>query len=161
MHHRYLAALLLPGLLLACDTGLHYQEEHAIPEDSGWTYADSLSFSFDIADTLALYDLILVVDHRTGYPYQNLYTRIHTIFPSGRRLSQVLSLELMDKVGYWQGDCRGERCSLRIPIQESAYFNETGTYSLRLEQYMRRDSLPGLDALSLEVRSTGEKRSLQ
>ena len=154
------AVLLLAGVWWSCNMGVHYRKEYPIPE-SGWTYGDSLSFSFPIQDTLALYDLILSIEHRPDYPYQNLYTQIHTLFPSGKRLSQVLSLELMDKAGYWQGRCRGEQCTLRIPIQESAYFNEIGTHSFTVEQYMRQDSLPGISGIGLEIREREEKRTVQ
>ena len=123
-----------------------------------WSYADSLDFSFRIDDTLQLYDLWLEVEHAVDYPYQNLYTRIHTRFPSGQRLSEPLSLELADKVGRWYGDCSRNSCTLRIPIQQGAFFDQPGNYHITVEQYMRQDPVQGVRHVGFFVEITGRSR---
>ena len=154
---RFLSLFCLLGLLASCGPAYLYEAERPLP-DATWTYADSLSFDFDIADTTAVYDLYLDVTHRPDYAYQNLYTRILTAFPNGQRLDQTLSLELADKTGRWNGDCGGTRCTVRIPLQERAYFPLPGTYALTVHQYMRKEALPGIEAVGLAVARTALER---
>lgn len=163
---RYLCGMrlpiLFPAILLlvaSCGRPVLIDRELSIAE-TGWTVADSLEWRFTVSDTAAVYDLFLDVTHASAYPFQNCYVHFHTVFPDGRRLDQVVSLELQTAAGQWLGDCGGSDCSLRIPIQQGAYFNRAGEHILRLEQYMRQDTLPGIGAFRLRVEDTGKRRKI-
>ncbi len=149
--------LLIFFSLLSCGQKYEYQKSYEI-EGERWTYADSLEFSFDIEDTTKIYNLYLELKHTTDYAYQNLYTFIHTTFPSQERLDEQLSLEMANNAGVWEGDCSKEYCTLTIPIQENAYFNQTGTHTIVLEQYMRKDSIPGIKSIAFKLEDTGIER---
>lgn len=149
--------LLFLTLTLGCGPDFVIEERHKISPE-GWSYADTVGFNFDIRDTNRVFNLFLEVDHQQAFSFQNLYVKVHTIFPSGRRSEQVLSLELADKMGLWQGRCDSENCTLRIPIQEEIFFNEPGKYALSLEQFMRESPLPGLNSFTLLVEDTGTVR---
>lgn len=144
-------------LLVACSQNYIFNKKYDIANNN-WTYADSLRFDFEIKDTFALYNLILNVKHTTDFNSQNLYTRIHTQFPDGQRLSKPVSLELADKTGVWQGDCNAKTCTLEIPIQEGTYFNQVGNYTIVIEQFMRDSVIRGVETIALRVEETGEKR---
>jgi gliding motility-associated lipoprotein GldH len=155
---KYIFALSLAALALtACGPNYVIKESRDIAE-TGWAYKDTLDFAFEIADTTQLYDLEIVVEHATDFPYQNMYTLISTRFPSGRRLQKQLSLELADKAGVWAGVCGSKVCTITIPIQQGAYFNEAGPYLITLEQYMRIDPLPGLSRVTLQITPVGKHR---
>ena len=149
--------LLIIPFLSSCGPNYLYEEDHEI-DSTGWTYENILNFSFDIQDTLAVYNLFLEIEHSTDYAKQNLYTRISTTFPSGKKLEKILSLELADKSGFWLGDCGGKNCELRLPIQEGAFFNETGTYAIALEQYMRESPVQGIQEIGFKLEKTGDRR---
>lgn len=157
---RYLSGLLiffsLSFLLFSCGENYVFEKKISIPEDV-WTYSDSLIFKFSIADTNKIYDLYLDISHHPSYAYQNLYTKIHTVFPQGNRLRTELSLELANKGGVWYGDCSSESCLLSIPIQQKAYFNQMGDHKIILEQYMRKDSVPGIQEFTLKLKEVGER----
>lgn len=114
-------------------------------------YSDSLQFEAEITDTSKVYDIELEVEHTPEYGFQNVYVRIHTEFPNGKRLSQPLSLELAGKAGNWLGKCGRTKCRLMVPIQQSAYFNELGMHRFIVEQYMRMDALPGITGIGLHI----------
>lgn len=116
-----------------------------------WAYADSLRFEFEIADTVQLYDLFLELKHTTDYSYQNLYTQIQTEFPNGQSLRKPLSLELANAAGEWQGKCNAKACTIKIPIQQGAYFNQPGKYVITLEQFMRESPVKGVQSVTLKV----------
>ena len=154
---RYLLLSFFLCTLFACGPDYLYEAERPLT-DATWTYADSLRFDFEIEETDRVYDLFLDVTHSPDYAYQNLYTRLFTDFPNGQRLDQTLSLELADKTGRWNGDCGGTRCTVRIPLQERAYFPLPGTYALTVHQYMRKEALPGIEAVGLAVARTALER---
>ena len=142
--------------MAGCGPNFIYEQEQAVEENT-WEYAQPVQFPFDISDTLALYNLYLDVEHNTSYPFQNMYVQMHTTQPSGKKISDIVSLELADKAGVWHGNCGGEWCDLRIHIQKNAYFNEVGTYQLTINPYMRQDSLP-VRSLALRIEDTEQKR---
>lgn len=150
--------LLIPLLLLtACGKAVLVDEERPIPA-TGWAWSDTLSWTFDVPDTAAIYDLLLTVEHAEDYRFQNCYVQFHTGFPGGEEIRQVVSLDLQTPAGRWVGKCRGGICRYTIPIQQGAFFNQTGTHRLRLEQFMRADSLEGIRAMHLRIEDTGKRR---
>jgi len=158
-----LRTLFLPIALiffLGCENQLIYKRSYPIPEE-GWTYQDSLVFDFSIPDTLHLYDLELKVRHRTTFPFQNLYTRLRTRFPGGQVHSQLLSVELMDKVGFWQGNCSGQICTFARPIQKNVFFQQAGEYRIILDQHSRRERLEGVKSIELAVVDKGLRPSAE
>lgn len=146
------------SLLAACGQPTLVDHQIDIP-DKGWTYADTLRWDFEVADTNAIYDLLLTIEHGTDFRYQNCYVQFHTLFPQGEVLTEKVSLELQTQVGQWLGDCGSSDCELTIPIQQNAFFNQSGKYAILMEQYMRQDSLPGIESFNLRIEDTGKRRS--
>ena len=144
--------------LISCGPNFIYENEQII-SDNNWEYQDSLNFQFEIADTNKLFNIFLDVEHSVDYGFQNLYTQIHTVFPSNDRITEMLSLELADKAGQWFGDCSSEFCTLRIPIQEGAFFNQAGNYSITVEQFMRKNPLEGVKSIAIRIEDTSQTRS--
>jgi len=152
-----LAILLFVVLLSSCGSEAIYEKTSEI-SDGEWFYSDTLTYEVTIDDTLSIYNLYLDLEHSREYPFENMYVRIHTSFPSGESLSKQVSLELANEAGIWIGDCGGEVCNTTIPIQMGAYFNQTGTYSFKLEQYMRRNPLPGVNSITLRIEEAEEQK---
>lgn len=138
-------------LLNSCATDVIYEKTMDVPGDA-WAYEDTLAFRFEIEDTTKLYGMDLEVRHAGDYSFQNLYVQFHTISPSGKSETQMVSLELAAQSGIWNGACSGNSCTVQIPLQAKAAFNETGEYMLKVEQFMRKNPLPGVQALTLKIR---------
>lgn len=149
--------ILLAISLCACGPNYIVDESRDIPNGL-WAYADSIRFEADIPDTTRVYDLWLSLDHAPEFEWQNLYVRIHTLFPDGRRLSAPLSLELADLRGVWQGKCNAKRCRFRVPIQEGAYFQLPGRYAFTIEQHMRVNPVRGLERIAFQIEETKKER---
>lgn len=149
--------LLFVILLHSCGPDTIYEKTYEISAGE-WFYSDTLTYEVNIDDTLTIYNLYLDLEHSREYPFENMYVRIHTGFPSGERLSKQVSLELANEAGIWIGDCGSEVCEITIPIQMGAYFNQPGAYTFQLEQYMRRNPLPGVQSISLRIEEAEEKR---
>lgn len=146
----FLRSLALLIVVSSCTKGAFYQSSEA-PANGVWTYDAPLSFDFDIQDTLARYDFYLDVKHSIDYPFQNLYVKVITEHPQTPPQEDVVSLELANKLGLWEGKCANEKCKIRIPLQTNARFNEIGPYALRFNQYTRTDTLNGVLEMALSI----------
>lgn len=133
----------------ACGPEVVYEARHELP--GAWTYADSADFRYAIADTSRAYDLELTLEHTDAFATQNLYARFVTTYPTGGREVQDVSLELADRFGSWLGECRGEACTLTIPLQDGARYPAAGEYGLTLLQHGRTERLAGVEAVGLRV----------
>ena len=142
-------------LLTSCNGGYDFEKQYEL-QGEYWAQDDTLNFHFPIEDTLRIYNLYLEIEHNTNYSYQNLYTQIYTQFPAGQRIKELLSLELADKAGVWLGNCGKEYCVLKIPIQEGAYFNQQGEYTVMVEQYMRVNPVRGIRSVGFLLEDTGQ-----
>ncbi len=150
--NNYLVGLLylLPVILLTSCSGNIYNEERKIAGDV-WEYSDSLRFDFEIPDTAQLYTMELDVKHTDGFPYENCYVRIKSVYPDKTVKDDVLSLEFADETGMWMGEKSGNAWLAPIAIQPIAKFRQSGKYSMTFFQDTRQDSLPGIESLRLKI----------
>ena len=139
----------LSGLLASCGEQPLYSEHSNIVEP--WAYADSIIFHLPAPDTSQGYGMVLNLSHTTEYPFENIYLKIGTTFPSGRFSSALLNLDLADKSGAWYGDCSGAKCKRSVPLREYFAFSEAGSYTISMQQYTRSENLAGVQGLELEL----------
>ena len=144
-------------LFASCGPDYIYSENIKIPNQE-WQYDNLLNFTFDIQDTNRIYNLSLDITHSTDFPYQNIYTQIHTSFPSGEKIEERMPVNLADKSGKWYGQCSHDWCTLELKIQENAFFNALGNHTISIEQYMRVNPLPGIQSMTLKIEDTGVSR---
>jgi len=136
-------------LLASCENSV-YTERREISSTT-WDYSDSLIFEFSPPDTQSLYNIELTVEHSKDFDYQNLYMRLHTIFPNQDTLKQPFSIDLSDKFGQWLGDCSSTSCERSSLLQAQTRFEYLGLYTLLFEQFSRYDSLAGINALEIDI----------
>lgn len=138
-------------VLVGCGQKPDFTETIVFAENV-WADGNNLAFEFDISDSVAVFDMNLVVNlNREVYPYQNLYVKVITSFPSGEQHDQILSLNLFSRIGYAEGSCRGEICEVPITIQQNIFFPEKGLYKLELLPWMRMDTIPGVHSIRLDI----------
>lgn len=145
-------------LLGSCGPSVLYQKSIEIPGEN-WLYADTLDYHFTVEDTTQIYNLYLTLWHNRDFPFQNAYVMVYTAFPDGQRISERLSLQMMDpETSTWLGDCGKESCRLELALQEGAFFEQAGEYSITLEQHSRRNPLPGVEKVELKIEETGKTK---
>ncbi|HFA47760.1 MAG TPA: gliding motility lipoprotein GldH [Bacteroidetes bacterium] len=156
----FLANLIVLGIICfaaaSCNGDFIYKKNIKIP-GGAWTYEDVLKFDFPIEDTSLTYNLMLDVEHAGDYGFQNLYVKFHTKFPSGEVKTQMVSLELAAKSGIWNGKCSGNSCTVEIPLQTNAVFKEIGEHQISVEQFMRKNPLPGVEGMTLKISPAGKR----
>lgn len=150
MKLRSLFSLLIFCALTACGPGYLFESKQDIP-DGQWAYGDTLNFQFEVRDTATRYDFYLDFDYGPAFAFQNIYLKLSTQYPNGKRLSKVRSFDLFDTQGAALGKGSGERRQLRASLQDNAFFNQPGPYTVTVEQFTRRDVLPGIRSVGLAV----------
>ena len=145
----YIASVLILFLLSACsDDNTKARADWELTEPL--TYRDTFVFDFDIQDTAKAYFLGMDVDFDyVEYPFQNIYFQIDTHYPDGETQEELLNLDFSDNKGVIKGDCLGTTCQLPLYLQRNIRFDQTGAYSISLVQHTRKDSLPGIQSMSL------------
>lgn len=116
-----------------------------------WSYDDPLSFELSAQDTTTAHELYISVTHRTDYPFQNIYVKMDTEFPSGREDSRLINVDLADKAGNWYGSCSGDVCTYESPLRSRFSFSELGTYDISLAQHTRMENLTGVNKVAVKL----------
>lgn len=146
----FFSSVLLLLVFGACGSDYFYETSKEIPGGI-WTYRDTLDFQFNIADTSARYNLYVEFTHADTFPNQNLYLKLKTQFPDGRRVSDVKSFDFFSTQGVPNGNCTNGKCRVQLNLKQKTRFPQPGTYTITLEQYMRRDSVPGVASVGIAI----------
>ena len=138
-------------ILVSCNSDVVYKEKYKFPEEE-FTKGNPIDYTFEIQDTSLRYDIMLDLHHSDEYAYQNLYVKITTVFPDGKKIDDVVSLELSKSGTAWQGECGGGECKVPIVLIEKTKFKLPGKYKISLEQYGRTTTVSGLKCCTMIVR---------
>jgi len=149
--------LILPFLLLAlalssCNKSRVF-EKNIDFDNNTWAIADIQEFKFEIKDTAPKYAIYFNIRNAIFYEYYNLYVKHTLIGPDGKQLSTNLhELFLMDKSsGEPLGEGAGDIFDHQVLALKNQTFAQRGTYTIKLQQYMRRDPLPGIMSVGVRV----------
>ncbi len=146
-----LIAIVGISVAIGCKKESYYFVHRYEIAPQGWYYDSTARFTFRIDDTARIFNLWLDVEHSPQYAWQNLYVQIRSYLPDGKIDTQVLSLELADESGHWQGHQRGKIIRAPILLQDSFYFPDTGQYRIEIDQYMRINPVRDVQALQLRL----------
>jgi gliding motility-associated lipoprotein GldH len=136
--------------LVSCDSKRFFEENKSL-ENGVWMSTNFPSFTVNIADTLARYDLYLNVRNDGVYPYSNLYLFIHTTLPGGKTATDTVECQLADPDGKWRGSGPGNLKFNRFLFQKGMAFPRKGDYRLALEQAMRVKELKGIRDVGIRI----------
>ena len=147
-----LSCLLLLFALSSCDKNRVFEKNKDF-KDNTWAIADIQEFKFEIKDTAPKYAIYFNIRNAIFYEYYNLYLKHTLIGPDGKEISTNLhELFLMDKkTGEPLGDGAGDIFDHQVLALKNQTFTQPGTYTIKLQQYMRRDPLPGIMAVGVRV----------
>jgi gliding motility-associated lipoprotein GldH len=147
--------LLLFGLLIftSCDKARVYEKDHDF-ENLVWTVNETPAFEFDIKDSTQLYNIYYRIRNSNDYPYARIFVKYNLVGPSQKVMAEKLvSSFLFDqKTGVPLGSSGiGDKFDHQFPLLAKQKFSELGKYKVTFEQFMRTDTLKGLEAVGLRV----------
>ncbi len=157
--NRFLFLIVAIVLFVGCD-GSRLFEDHKDFKNRVWAATDTAHFSFRIADTGQPYNLYYTVRNSIDYPYSRLFVNYVLKDSTGNVLAEKLSTRyLFDaKTGKPFGRSGlGDVYDHREPLLTNHEFEQAGTYSLDLIQFMRLDTLPGILSIGARVEVSQNK----
>lgn len=147
-----LGSFLLLLVLSGCNKNRVFEKNNDFPDNS-WKIADIQKFEFEIKDTSKKYNIYFNVRNAVFYEYYNLYVKHTLTSPDGKEVSANLhEIFLMDKKsGKPLGEGAGDIFDHQTLALKNQQFAQPGKYTITLQQYMRRDPLPGIMAVGVRV----------
>ncbi len=153
----YIKWLLLGSMLFffhGCDSNSVYMDTITCADDV-WKRAEARTFHITIADPTPTYDVYLLLLYTTDFPYQNIFIK-HDVEAdnSHETLETALSNHMLcdAKTGKLLGTgCWGKQRYIRFPLLRAYSFPRQGEYSVTLTQFMRTESLSGIEKVGLQV----------
>lgn len=118
-----------------------FEKTVALPAQS-WYYNNQPSFSFDITDTLAAYNLFIVLRHTDTYQYNNIWLRIGSKAPGDSMRYQNIDVTLGTDAKGWEGNGMDDIFEVRKNITRGPVpFKRAGKYTFTISQVMRENPL--------------------
>lgn len=139
--------LLIPVILFfsSC-TEINLYEKHAAIPAHEWKADYKPQFTFDIQDTTAVYDVMLVLRHTEKYGYNNIWLKLTIQSPSDSsqtiRIEKTLATNKDGWLATAMDDIYDHRISINNELAENnVSFKTPGEYTFTLQQDMREDPL--------------------
>ncbi|MFT4785839.1 MAG: gliding motility-associated lipoprotein GldH [Cyclobacteriaceae bacterium] len=148
---KYLIMIALSVTMLSCSSSRVYEEFAELPQ--GWAVADRQHFIVPTAEWEEEYSLTTQFRVSLSYPYSNLYYELSVISRSKDTLYQALEEAIFfdQKSGKPLGSGIGDLFHIEHSIRPSIAIEETDTVNIVLTQYMRVDTLVGLDRIGVRI----------
>jgi gliding motility-associated lipoprotein GldH len=146
----------LIGLLIlifsGCQTSTIYTVTYTL-SDYLWHRKDNVKFNFYIQDTTQPYDIYLLIKDTPNYPYQNLYLTYYLEDIQSTVIATELKNYLLfeSKTGHPLGKGWGKNKSHELILLKNYYFSNSGNYTLKLAQFMRIETLPGIQKVGIKI----------
>ncbi len=136
-----------------------YEKNKSIPNHQ-WQYSFQPVFDFEINDTAAAYNILVVLRHTDAYRYNNIWVNLGIKAPGDTAAKrQRLDLELGNDVKGWEGTGMDDIWEVRKPVTRAPVrFSKTGTYHFTLAQIMREDPLPDVMSVGVRVEKAKEEK---
>lgn len=145
--------LAVTGFLSSCDPQRHYEDSVEF-KDRTWKVTEEPRFEFKITDTTKRYNLYYNIRNSLEYPYARIFVTYHLYDSAGKEIKKKLLFnDLFDqKTGEPLGESGlGDLYDHRFPILDRHPFGHPGKYSVKLDQFMRQDTLNGVIAVGVRV----------
>jgi len=147
----YVTLVLSVLLMFACDRTRVYEEWHDM-KDMVWIEDSTYSFTFEVEDTLSLYNLNFGIRNTNFYPYQNIWllTSIDGE-QNGFSYQDTIQLVLANKSGKWFGKRSASIYTYVTPLYRQLPISKGGEYTFSIKHGMRKDSLNGVSSIGFRI----------
>jgi len=138
----YAVSVVLMLLFFSCNTIDVYEKTIAIPKHE-WSSSNRLNFTFTATDSLAYYNVYLVLRHTESYHFNNIWINFTAVFPNKQEHTQRLPLPLANTNG-WLGTAMDDIVEQRVLLFSHPTKLAKGDYTFSIQQVMREDPLQNI-----------------
>jgi len=144
-----LILIVMMWALSSCNSGTVYQSFVLI--ENQWSVTEPVNFEVKIEDIDRPFDAFISLRYARDYPYNNVYIRYQVIDEAGNQLTEKLEevVLFVPKTGKPIGSGLGDVFDLDHVLIKNYSFGKSGTYQFVFSQFMRADSLTGIERLGL------------
>lgn len=139
---------------MGCTENVVFQASEPVPAET-WERGFVPEFSFEVVDTVNKHDLFIDIRHTGDYPFSDLYLFVDLKGPDNRHIRDTVECLLADPTGRWYGKGLGfifaDRYEAHVLYRLGNRFPRVGRYTIRLEQAMRTEELPGVIDVGVSV----------
>ena len=138
--------LLFAWLLLlgtSCKHQVFYSDIQSIAGEK-WSVDKPLTFTVNIEDSMQYFNMYIHLRNTTDFETQNFYVFMRTTYPDGHAEQDTLGFILCDPYGKWTGKGHGYLKENQFLFKPKVRFARCGTYTFKVQQAMREESLPGI-----------------
>ncbi len=145
-----ITAILL--FLIGCDSRRVFEDNYEFRERA-WKIAEPVQFEFQIADTSKKYNLLMNIRNSLDYPYARIFVNYDLLQQDSSLSKKMIAEYLFDqKTGEPFGTSSiGDIYDHQFPVLKNYSFDKTGLYKIKLNQFMRMDTIPGILAVGIRV----------
>ena len=142
--------LLIIGLF-SCDSARIYEEFNEV--EQFWRTDQALTYAFEIEDPKTSYTVIAEIKNDLNYPYRNFYFNYRLQTEGDSVLKESLEqIQLFEPIsGKPFGSGIGDQYNNEMILEEGIQFPVAGKYQIDLEQFMRVDSLTGIQRVGVRI----------
>jgi gliding motility-associated lipoprotein GldH len=127
-----------------------FEKTVAIPGHQ-WKSDFKPSFTFEIKDSSAMYQVWLVMRHTEKYNFNNIYLNLSAMLAGQDTVLKVRrDINLASNEGGWKGTGMDDIYEHRLALGEPQQL-KPGTYTFTLEQIMREDPLAHVMNVGLRI----------
>lgn len=121
--------------------------------DNKWDKNKTQKLEFNINDSGNQKNLIFIVRNNNDYPYSNI-----RLIASIEQDKKVISTDTLNYVlakpnGEWLGTGFGETKETLFQYKLNYRFPKNGSYSVKVNQAMRRNILPGIEDIGIKIQN--------
>ncbi len=144
-------------LLISCDTTTILKDNADI-DNAKWLIKDAPTFTFEVTDTLASYNVFYNVRNNRKYAYHNLYVTHYLTAPNKKIIHQHLDeIILFDETtGQPLGTGLGDIYDHKVLAFKDFRFPMKGKYKIMMQQYMRQNPLLDIVSAGFTIEKVGK-----
>ncbi len=127
-------------------------EKNATIPTYAWSRNYHATGAFEITDTIALYNIYVVLRHLDKYPYNNIWLNIGLQSPGDSMYNQKVNLTLGNDLNGWEGTGMNDIWEVRKLISgQPRRFKKNGQYAFDISHIMRDEPLKGIMSAGIRV----------
>lgn len=151
MKKRYLPFISSLLLLVSCTTIDLYEKITPVPNHE-WSSSFLPRFRFEIKDTLADYQLYLILRHNDKYNYNNIWLNVFIKGPDSTVQKFQIEKLLATNSSGWLGSGMDDIYDHRLPLTSNPIrLSKPGEYIFTIQQIMREDPLNHIMDVGLRI----------
>lgn len=143
--------IILCLILASCEHLDVFEKTAPIPKQT-WYYNYKPSFSFNITDTSATYNIFLVLRHTDAYQYNNIWLKLDFTIPGDSAKFQNIDITLGTDAKGWEGSGMDDIFELRKNVTSGPIpFKKAGVYTFTISQIMRENPIKHILNIGMRV----------